>query len=106
MVSATHASSAATGTAEGGAHTSSVRVEIPGRPRAGESAETERDCREGDDPSGAPRASAGPQEGRRDQKRGRATAEEPLEPKGGEDGQQHSHGAERVAEEGGGLGRD
>ena len=34
-------------TTEGGAHITRVRVAVPGRPRAGESAEAERDCIEG-----------------------------------------------------------
>ena len=37
-------------TQEGGAHTGRVRAEVPGRLRAGQSPEAERDCRQGDDP--------------------------------------------------------
>ena len=51
-------------------------------------------------------AGAGSQEARRDQERGRATSQGPLEHEGGEDGQQHPDGAQRAAEEGGGMGRD
>jgi hypothetical protein len=53
-------------TTEGGTYSTRVRVEIPRRPPAGESAETQRDCGEGNDPPRAPRAGAGSQEARCD----------------------------------------
>ena len=46
-------------TEEGGAHPTRVRAEIPRRPRAGESAEAERDRGEGSDPARAPGAGVG-----------------------------------------------
>ena len=51
---------------EGGPYPTRVRVEIPRRPPAGESAEAERDCGEGNDPPRAPRAGVGSQEARHD----------------------------------------
>ena len=54
---------------------------LPRRPRAGESAEAERDRGEGDDPPRAPAPGVGPQETRRDQERGRAASEAQLETK-------------------------
>ena len=61
-------------TTQGGANTRNIRAEIRGRLRARESAETERDRRQGVDPHGAPDSAARLEAARRDHDRTRASA--------------------------------
>src|SRR6516225_9436445 len=95
-VRAAHEAASGECTTKGGSDLTIIRAEISGWPRAGQSAEAERDCGERDDPSRVPRADARSQEARRDQERGRATPEKPFEHESGQDGEQHPDGAERV----------
>jgi Phage integrase family len=90
---------------EGGADPTRMRASVSGGPRASESAEAERDRCERDDSSRASRARARSQ-ARRDRDCRRVTPEEPPEHEGGQDGDQHPAGSQRVAEEGRGMGRD
>ena len=92
-------------TTQGGANTRNIRAEIRGRLRARESAETERDRRQGVDPHGASDSAARLEAAGRDHDRTRASAEATSGASRAEDREQRADRAEHVAEEGCRVGR-
>src|SRR5882672_578285 len=100
------AAARSTPTQEGGAHTRRVRAQVPRRSRTCEPSETKRHRVEGVDSPSTSDSAARFEEAGRDHDRTRAEPEASFARPCAENREQRARGAERAAQESGGVGRD